>query len=110
MNALRSLTSLAVVMLGLSASPAFAQRGGDANIPDEVRALMMRHGAKGLAEDYEGKRNDPTKASRPGQGGGSGGCNVEIGNVNNANRGGPAPRQVTTIITGPVIQSNNKCN
>ena len=106
---------LATVVTGIglviSAGQVLAQRGGNADIPDEIRALIKREEAKGLVQDSANRKNTNSISNRVGGGnsGGSSGCSLEVGNVNNAGKGA-APRQVTTVITGPVIQMNNKCD
>ena len=35
--------------------------------------------------------------------------NVDIGNFDSGNKGGRAPKEITVVITGDVINANNKC-
>ncbi|MFM9888238.1 MAG: hypothetical protein ACKVQT_34870 [Burkholderiales bacterium] len=101
------LSRLLFVLAGVSfAVFAIARGAGDGDLPDEVRALIKREEAKGLT-DPNRRRAAQNKDNN--DGGGDGGCNMEIGNSNSGGKSGTAPRQVTTIITGPVIQMNNKC-
>ncbi len=94
-----------LVFLALAAS-AQAASTSDSDMPDEVRALLMKEKAKG---NVRASPSDSSERSKKAGGGGSkGGCNLDIGNVNSG--GSAAPRNVTTIVTGPVIQMNNKCN
>lgn len=100
------------VLLGMVLAKIGFARGGDADLPDEVRALIKREQAKALVQDTPDKRvrqNPGNRGGNRGNGSASAGCNLDIGNVNTGGRG-TGPRQVTTIITGPVIQTNNKCN
>ncbi len=85
----------------------FARGAGDVDLPDEVRALIKREEAKGLTDPN--RRKAMQNSGKSGESGGDGGCSMEIGNSNSGGKSGVAPRQVTTIITGPVIQMNNKC-
>ncbi len=104
MNVRRLLLFLA----GLSfAVLAIARGAGDGDLPDEVRALIKREEAKGLTDPNRRRAAQNNRDNN--DGGGDGGCNMEIGNANSGGKSGTAPRQVTTIITGPVIQMNNKC-
>lgn len=99
---MKLLTCLAMLALTTSVQAASTH---DSDLPDEVRALLMKEKAKGTlrANTAEVDRN-----RRSGSGSNSG-CNMDIGNVNSNGRSG-TPRTVTTIVTGPVIQMNNKCN
>ena len=75
------------------------------DLPDEIRALIMKEQAKGhiVAPDRAGQSGGASSS-----GGGKSGCNLDVGNVDTGGKGS-GPRNVTTVITGPVIQMNNKC-
>lgn len=76
-----------------------------ADMPDELRAILAKEKAKAQVASR-------TKAEEAGDaaagGKKSGGCDVNIGNVSGS-KPGAAPRSVTTIVMGPVIQMDNKC-
>lgn len=102
---------IAALMFLSMISTAQAASTSDSDMPDEVRALLMKEKAKGTLRANTGDSSDD-KGRKSGAGGGTGaksGCNMDIGNVNSGRSGG-TPRNVTTIVTGPVIQMNNKCN
>jgi hypothetical protein len=96
-----------LIFLALAAS-AQAASTSDSDMPDEVRALLMKEKAKGNLRASPADASSERSKKAGGTGGGKSGCNLDIGNVNSG--GSAAPRQVTTIVTGPVIQMNNKCN
>lgn len=95
-----------LIMVALT-SVCHAASTSDTDMPDEVRALLMKEKAKGTLKANSRDENDKSGKTR--SGGGKSGCNMDIGNVNSGGNSG-TPRNVTTIVTGPVIQMNNKCN
>ncbi len=99
-----------ILVIGMAGTVGAFARGGDADLPDEIRALIKREEAKGLSDPNRRRTNQNNNNSGTSGGGGAdAGCNLDIGNVNTGGKSGGGPRQVTTIITGPVIQMNNKC-
>ena len=101
---------LIAILTVLALAPAVhAASISDSDMPDEVRALLMKEKAKGTLKSTSNDK-DENGGHKSGSGSKSG-CNLDIGNVNSGrNAGGGTPRTVTTIVTGPVIQMNNKCN
>ena len=105
---------IAFVLLAALAPMAYAASTSDADLPDEVRALLMKEKAKGtLRANAHDKDNDDSGGNgkgggRKSGGGAQNGCNMDIGNVTSGTGSGSG-RNVTTIVTGPVIQMNNKC-
>ncbi len=101
---------IAALMFLALTTTAQAASTSDSDMPDEVRALLMKEKAKGTLRANSGDSSDDKGRKSGAAGGGAkSGCNLDIGNVNSGRAGG-TPRNVTTIVTGPVIQMNNKCN
>lgn len=99
-NGIRFLSILTAATLLLSAPDTQA---GVLEFPDEVNAKVARSKAKmrrmRSSQDSGGRRSD---------GSGTADCgSVDIGNVQTNGRG--APREVTVIVTGDVVNANNNC-
>ena len=99
---------IASVVLFALTTTVYAASTSDSDMPDEVRALLMKEKSKGTFRQKDNDDND--SKSKNGGAASRSGCNLDIGNVNSGGRTSGAPRNVTTIVTGPVIQMNNKCN
>lgn len=106
----KTTLTLAAVFLGLqmiilAPAPAQAADAETIDIPENIRAKMARYRTKRLGGDADkGSFLD----RRSGLVGGCGGVNV--GNVTSGRGVGSMPREVTVIVTGDVINANNKCN
>lgn len=103
---------LIAILTALALAPAVhAASISDSDLPDEVRALLMKEKAKGTLKANANDKDNDSEGGRKSGSASKSGCNMDIGNVNSGrSAGGGTPRTVTTIVTGPVIQMNNKCN
>jgi len=102
-----AIAGLALVVQAAAFAPLPAQ-AADAetiDIPEHIRAKMARFRTKNFDE---GSDRSSFRERRSGVIGGCGGVNV--GNVSGGPGAGSLPRQVTVVITGDVINANNKCN
>lgn len=77
--------------------------GADVDVIAKLaKEKAKRHGQNG--------RNGSQDAANGINGGDDAPCgNVDIGNFVSGNKGGRAPREITVVITGDVINANNKC-
>jgi hypothetical protein len=91
-----------LLALALLASPA---RAGEVDLPNDANAKLARVKAKMRAAE-SGKQGEKAGA-RAGRAGGAACGAVEIGNT--ATGGGRAPREITVVVTGDVINANNDC-
>jgi hypothetical protein len=91
----------AVLVAAALAAPAWA---GEIDLPNEANAKLARIKAKMRAAEMDRKREGgPRGATAAGASCGA----VAIGNT--ATGGGRAPREVTVVVTGDVINANNDC-
>jgi hypothetical protein len=77
---------------------------GEAAFKDETNAKIARIKAK----QKRMERSNRAQGIDPGRGDSSKCGSVEIGNINNE-RGATSPKEVTVIVTGDVINTDNNC-
>ena len=99
------IASLIAGLLPFASQAVHAADSSTADLPENILAKMARYKAKrfndeGDKQSFLERRNGAT--------GGCGGLNV--GNVTAGRGVRSMPRQVTVVITGDVINANNKCN
>lgn len=101
-----TILGFALVVFGATFAPAPAQaaEAEAVEMPEHIRAKMARYRTK----RFEGESSKDFMERRNGATGGCGGVNV--GNVTKGRGVGSMPREVTVIVTGDVINANNKCN
>lgn len=101
-----TILGFALVVCGATFAPAPAQaaEAEAVEMPEHIRAKMARYRTK----RFEGESSKDFMERRNGATGGCGGVNV--GNVTKGRGVGSMPREVTVIVTGDVINANNKCN
>lgn len=103
--------ALAALAIAFQASlfaplPAQAADAETIDMPEHIRAKMARYKSKRFDQGSGGGSSFMDR--RSGVVGGCGGVNV--GNVTSGRGVGSMPREVTVIVTGDVINANNKCN
>lgn len=102
------LTILGFALVVCSATfaplPAQAAEAEGVEMPEHIRAKMARYRAKRFDEDAGKDFADRGSNLTGGCGG------VNVGNVTKGRGVGSLPREVTVIVTGDVINANNKCN
>lgn len=108
MKTRRLLVITLMMPLFAATMPAQAYVTADVSLEDDKNALMARQQAKASAKDESSSKRRQSSAGRKADAG-SKGCSQNVGNVNLGNSRS-APREVTIIVTGPVIQANKgKC-
>ncbi len=80
-------------------------RAGEVDLPNDANAKLARIKAKMRMAESD-KKGEKAAASRTAGAGASCGA-IEIGNT--ATGGGRAPREITVVVTGDVINANNDC-
>ena len=107
------LISIAALVACCALNPLLAADTEPAEIPDGILAKMARMNAKmGVDKDRRdsgdsGDAGQRAAGRRPGANPACGSLNV--GNVDTGGRRLGAPREVTVVIKGDVINANNKC-
>ena len=99
--ALTVLTLLVAAQCASAANP--EPMGTDVDIIAKLaKEKAKRHGQDG--------RNSNQSSANALNGESDAACgNVDIGNFVGGNKGGRGPREITVVITGDVINANNKC-
>lgn len=101
----RLATSLLAGLLICGAPLASAADAETADLPENILAKMARYKSKRFEDQSDGKSF--LERRRGDQIGTCGGLN--IGNVSGGRGVRSMPRQVTVVISGDVINANNKC-
>ena len=112
-NAPRTLalaTALALVAAMAAPETGSVAMAGELELTDLQNAKLARHRAKERVMKNEKQEDYLPEGTPSNQQEEDGDCGtVDIGNVvNNAGFGGP--REIDVIITGDIINANNKCN
>ncbi|MCB1889707.1 MAG: hypothetical protein KDH20_19020 [Rhodocyclaceae bacterium] len=88
----------------LASGGAWSADSETADLPENILAKMARYKAKRFNDESDKSFLERRRGDQIGSCGG-----LNVGNVT-AGRGGRMPRQVTVVISGDVINANNKCN
>ena len=99
------IAALIAGLLPFGFQGALAADSSTADLPENILAKMARYKAK--------RFNDPgdDKSFLERRNGATGGCGgLNVGNVTAGRGVRSLPRQGTVVITGDVINANNKCN
>ncbi|MCB1956864.1 MAG: hypothetical protein KDG55_14370 [Rhodocyclaceae bacterium] len=101
---IRILTGL-FLCSALATGSAWAADAETADLPENILAKMARYKSKRFNDDSDKSFIERRRGDQVGTCGG-----LNVGNVTAGRGVRSMPRQVTVVISGDVINANNKCN
>ncbi len=105
MNKTAKIAASLIVGLMICSAGAIAADAETADLPENILAKMARYKAKRFNEPSDKSFIERRRGDQVGTCGG-----LNIGNVSGGRGVRSMPRQVTVVISGDVINANNKCN